>query len=210
MADFVKTHGWGQFRRSIDPKKFNARQRAFILRATTMNAMDVRSSMKRKIRSGVEPGNADLTALIKGSTKALADQGDLFQMCTIKVIDWKTAFVGWLKQARSSAGTPMVNVVATLHEGATIRVTRKMRAMFWYLWLVSQGRMDSSKLTGRAQEIWDRIGGKKRVIKPLNESTSAIRIPGRPFIREVFDDTTVKARIINRWVRAIDSALRVR
>lgn len=207
VTDFELTGAWDQFRASLDPAKFRARERSAIRVANEVNGMYVAGQVKRAIRSGGWSQNAPLTTLIKGSTKPLSDHGQLMQAITHKVVDWKTVFVGVSKQAKTKSGRPLANVALALHEGISIIVTRRMRSMFWYLWLATTGRMKEEKLRGRAREIYDRVG-RKRIIKPLSPATTAIRIPGRPFLRKVFDDKSVQIVVKRNWARAVDQAMK--
>lgn len=196
---------WDQLRDAIDPSKYTVREKNMIRVATTQNAMYVAGQIKRSIGK-LGTRNAPLTILLKRSTKTLFDYGELLKAITHKVISWKTAFVGVLKQSKGRDGKSLTNVVVAIHEGVNITVTPKMRAMFWYLWLVTQGKMKESKLDGRAKQIYERIRG-RRVIKPLSPSTTAIRIPSRPFIRKVFESRDVKAFVKSNWSRAVSAAL---
>jgi hypothetical protein len=207
MTNFTFVGRWDQFSDSVNPAKFGARERAAMRKATELNGMYVAGQIKRSIRKSWTR-NAALTRTIKGSTKTLVDMGTMFKAVTYQVINYSTVFAGITKQAKSSTGGPLVNVVEMIHEGGTINVTTKMRAMFWYLWMVSSGRMDQSKLTGRAMEIWERIGGKRRIIKPLNPSTTVIRIPSRPFIRKVFENRNTRAAVKRNWSAAVAKAVK--
>lgn len=202
---FTLTGAWDQLRDALDPSKYSVKEKNAIRIATTQNAMYVAGQIKRSIGKSWTK-NAALTILLKRSTKMLFDYGELLKAITYKVIDWKSVFVGVLKQAKGRDGKPLINVTVALHEGASIVVTERMRVMFRYLWLVTQGRMREEKLTGRAKEIYERIRG-TRVIKPLSPSTTAIKIPSRPFIRNVFESRDVKEFVKSNWARAVSAAL---
>lgn len=174
--------------------------------ATEQNGVYVRSMIKRSIRKSWTK-NALLTSRIKGSTKTLFDFGDLHGAITYKVVDWDTVFVGVLKQAKSKSGEKLANITEAIHDGATINVTPRMRAMFWYLYMVSIGKMPESKLTGRARIIWERWQG-KTVFKPLRTATTQIRIPKRPFMRKVFESKAVQAWVKRNWTSAVGRGLK--
>jgi len=90
-----------------------------------------------------------------------------------------------------------------LHDGATIPVTPRMRAMFYYLSMASMGRMDPGRLTGAAAEMWKRQPGG---YFGLSEDTTHIEIPPRPFIREVFEDKATINFVQANWQNAFRRA----
>lgn len=203
---FTMVGQWDKLRVSLDPGMFQSRERAAIRQATKQNGAYVRMMIKKSIHKSWTQ-NALFTRRIKGSSKTLFDFGDLHGAITYKVINWDSVFVGVMKQAKAKSGAKLANVTEAIHDGATINVTPKMRSMFWYLYMVSIGKMPESKLTGRAKSIWERWRG-KTIIKPLRASTTTIRIPKRPFMRKVFESRTVKSWVKQNWVRAIDRALK--
>jgi hypothetical protein len=206
MARFYLSGKWDQLRVAFDPAKFAARGRALVRIATEQNGMFVAGRMKRLIRQGGFEPNAALTTVIKRSTKPLFDHGQLIQAITHQTVNYSTVFVGVLKSSRSKRGEPLVNIIPGLHDGTTITITRKMRSLFWFLWLVTSGKMKEEKLRGRAREIYERIGN-KRIIKPLSPASTAIRIPGRPFMKQAFEDPKTILLVRRQWVRAISRAM---
>lgn len=207
MADFdlILTGDWPKYTQAIDPRKFKSRIKPQVRAATEQNAMFVRLMVRKSIRKSWVK-NAPLTVLIKKSQKTLVDYGELFQAITYKMIDWDSAFVGVLKQAKSKAGSNLANVAYTIHEGATITVTNRMRILFIYLAMATQGKIAESALRGRAKAIYERVQ-QRRIIKPLHPGTTAIRIPKRPFISKVFENRLVRSQVKKRWIEAIDKAL---
>jgi hypothetical protein len=130
------------------------------------------------------------------------DKGDLWQAITSKQRRWDRVFVGLLQT------DALFNIGRALHEGATIPVTKKMRAMFFYLWLASQQAQGHRtgrpvRLTGRAAELFDRF----KDWKPLRDTTTAIKIPPRPFIAEALNDDAKQKMKLN-WANAVQAAIR--
>jgi len=165
-------------------------------RATGINALLAVRGIRQAITKGDVKPNAELSVAIKGAGKRpLVDTGDMRQAITHKLIDDFTAFVGVLKMDK------LYNIAMTVHERVVITVTKKMRAMFYYLWL-KQHRPDLN-LTGRAAELWERFKGPwRRLEKP------AIINPKRPFIEIAFDDPALHKQAQRNWEVAIAKTLR--
>lgn len=177
----------------LTPKKLRPQLKKNIRRATNQNALFVLSQIRKGIRAGGFTKNADLTMAIKGSAKPLVDSGDLFGALTRRLIDDNTAFVGLLRTSDA------FNIGVTLHEGTTIKVTDKMRGLFFILWLASKGRVSPGSLDGRAKELFDRY----KDWKPLNRSTTRIRVPARRFIDETFAKKGIQRQVVKRWADAV-------
>lgn len=191
--------GFESFGRAIDPARMDKKIRKHIALATRRNGLLMRRAILQKIKRGGFKSNAPLTTDIKKSTKPLVDKGDFFTSITVKQTTWASTFVGIL------ATSGKYNIAKLLHEGGWIDVTDKMRAMFFNLWLASEGRLSPSELTGRARELWERKPGGWF---PLRAETTKIRIPGRPFIKDAIMDDAVKQTIMRNWESALQAALR--
>lgn len=193
---FKKTGKWKQLRRALDPRVFERTSRHHIRRATGINALLAVKTIRDVIGKGDVKPNAELSVAIKGAGKRpLVDSGDMRQAVTHKMIDDFTAFVGVLKTSG------MYNIAYTVHERVVIPVTKKMRAMFYYLWL--KGHRPEIKLTGRAAELWERFKGPWRKLdKP------AIINPKRPFFEIAFDDPSLHKHVQRNWEQAVMKTLR--
>jgi hypothetical protein len=163
----------------------------------------------RQLIRGGEGGyeaNAELTKEIKGASVPLvggkADTGgiNLFQAISSTMLDDYAVFAG------VKFVSEKYDVAATLHDGAVIPVTERMRTMFKMLWWASEGAIDPSQLTGRAAELW-RL--KQTGWYPLSDSTTAIVIPGRPFIERAFESGQLKREAQRNWEQALASVFRV-
>jgi hypothetical protein len=197
---FRKDRGWTIYANAVDPRAFGAALRRNMRRATMLNGKLAVAAVRNAIRSGDFVGNAPLTIMIKGSDKPLVDQGSgLFQAVADEVVDDNTVFVG-IKRTDGH-----YNIALALHDGVSIRVTMKMRGMFFALWQASVGQMDPGKLTGRAAELWARHPGDWR---PLLASTEVITIPPRPYLDKAFQSTALRAAVRNNWQQAVQATLR--
>lgn len=163
--------------------------------------------------------NADLTIALKGSTKPLVDKGRLFQAITSKRVAPGVFFVGVLKRRvveGKSEGTSLdiVNIAEAIHDGISIPVTNRMRGLFRALWWATRRhylrgeRMAISKLKSkRAQYLARRAYRLGNEIFPLKPGTTSIRIPSRPFVRNVFESAAAKAQMRAMFSRKMRAAL---
>lgn len=188
---------WNALRLLLLPGQFQERVREGVRLATKVNALVVQREVRDNIRKGLYANNrapnAALTVAIKRSSKPLIDSGHLFKSVTTVQTDWHTAEVGVLR------GDPGANIAEVVHEGRMIPVTQAMRSLFAMLAEASDGSIDPSKLTGRAQELFARMPKGWKALRP---STTHIRIPPRPYLREVVEDQRVNDLCGRNWLTA--------
>lgn len=185
---------------ALDPRVFRGTIRRHVAQATKRNGKLAEAIVRQTIRAGVPPPNAALTVAIKGSNKPLVDHGTgIFQAVTSKAMSATEVFVGVLRTSEA------FNIAATIHNGATIRVTDKMRGMFYVLWLASQGSIKPGDLEGRAAELFERM---PTGWKPLKASTTHIVIPERPFMRIAFRNPRLLRQARANWRQAVNTAMR--
>lgn len=159
---------------------------------------EIRQNIKRGNYAGSRTPNAPLTRAIKRSSLPLADRGQLFKAITSKPIDWHSVEIGVVK------GDDRANIALIVHEGVQIPVTDKMRRMFQALAEASDGGRSPSTLTGRAAELWARMSGGW---KALRASTDVIRIPPRPFIREVIEHPAIERFVAENLLKTTQRAI---
>jgi len=203
--------GWLKLSKALDPKVNQKLLELHVGRATAANGLLVRKKVREYIKEGVPTkdgfvGVAELTEYIKHDKKPIVGTpgADLFNSISSNVVSWSTVEVG-VKRTEKTA-----NVAEVVHEGRVITVTPKMETMFFYLWLADLGRLDPSKLTGRAKEIWEwRRRGKKKStgyrFRKLTQGTLAI--PPRPYIRNVIESGGVKSAVYDQWAQAVKRVL---
>jgi hypothetical protein len=197
---FVLDDGWKRWERAITPSIFSRELRKNLKVATKRNGLVAVRTIRKVIRSGSFQDNAPLTVMIKSSSKPLVDRGSgLFQAITHKMVDDVTVFAGVLMTSGE------YNIAIAIHQGATIRVTPKMRGMFFNLWLVSEGELPPGYLKGRARELWERHQGDWL---PLKSDTRRLVIPSRPFIKDAFNDTMMKHLAFKNWENAIKKTMK--
>lgn len=206
-TEFKKKGDWKRFEIALEPGRYDKVMKKHVGKALELSALFVVSMIRDGIKDGDFDENALLTREIKGSSKPLVDKGDLWQAITHTMVDEFRVFVGLNRTERGGGKRgkkDTYNIGITLHEGVTVKVTDKMRALFFYLWLASvdPGRYER-KLKGRAKELWERKkGGWRKLEKGF------VRIPGRPFIKAVFDDPGVKAKVEKILAAGVDAGFR--
>lgn len=195
----VELTGGQKFAKMLMPETFKRHMKNHIPRATGQNAAFAAKKMRQLIQAANFKPNAALTIMIKGSSKPLVDHGDLFGAITHKKID---DYTGWVGLERNN---PAAKLAELLHDGGVIPVTPAMRGMFFFLWKASNGDMSPSKLTGRAAELFAR---QPTGWYPLSENTTAIVIPGRPFVKQTIEDEALKEQMTKNWTRAVQFIFR--
>jgi hypothetical protein len=132
--------------------------------------------------------NAPLTVALKGSETPLVDHGDLVGSLTYDVISWKKLRMG-VNSRTLSNGRLLAEV---LHEGATIRVTQRMR------------RAVMAKLR---EKLGDRRFG--HLADGFGPAKSVWIIPPRPFLTKTFADDVFVDRSAEWMLEALDASLTV-
>jgi len=194
-----KKIGWKAFAKALSYANFSQKARTVFENATEKVGLYGVKYVRQAIQESNFIPNEPLTLALKGSSKPLVDTGHgIFQAITHQVVGPFTVFVGILRMSED------YNIATTLHDGAVIPVTDKMRGLFYILWLVSQGTVDESELEGRARELWDAMPGGW---KPLKQDTLAIYIPARPFIKQAFGKTELHEKAKQIWQTAVNEVL---
>lgn len=194
-----KIQGLKRWKKALSARGFDEDARAEIRKATALNGKVLEAAQRRIIQEGTNlqswKKNAALTQMIKKSSKPLVDHGGLFQAITSKVIDDFTVFAGVL---RTDAHYDIAKLV---HEGKKIKITPRMRNMFYMLHKASVGQLDPAKLTGRAAELWARAPGGWL---PIAKRTRLIVIPPRRWINIGIRRSVAQCR--KNWKDALDRA----
>jgi hypothetical protein len=156
-------------------------------KATKVNAMLVVKEIKRRIRAKEYAPNSALTVALKGSSTPLVDNADLFRSIEAHTIDSLRQFAGVLRGTRSKDGEDLVNIAKILHDGIMIKMTPAMRR--WIFAQLRDAGVEDDKSAGK------------------NKKPGWVVIPGRPFIKAVFDDPKVKAMVKANWEQAVKRVL---
>lgn len=159
------------------------------------------ASIRQEIKRGVKPGNAELTIAIKGSDAPLKGAtAQLFNAIKGEQTAWNKGFVGVNRKDKG------FDIAKTIHDGAKIKVTDRMRNMFRILWLASEARKRGTAmptLTGRTAELWE--ASKSKEFFPLRADTTTIRIPPRRFITKVVRGKKARNLAQREWTRGLEA-----
>ncbi len=177
------------------PERFNAALRREMGKAGRISGLKIKALMRRKIREGVPPSNAQMTVDLKGSSKPLVDSGRLFKAITSEsgggVNDFEI-------RVGVKLSNKLANVAKIVHDGYKQTVTRKQEVMFKMLHLASVGRKVNLR-SERARQILARAKG---VIAPLKEG-QVIVAPPRPFALRTLSDPATKKLVEHEFREAL-------
>ena len=188
--------GWKKYGNAHEVRNFQRRLQRHKKKAFDNIAREIVRTVIGK--GGYQP-NAPLTLLLKSGKTPLSDTGKkLTKAISTKTISKDKLFIGFTKTSKFYPQARMI------HDGGSIKVSQRMRNMFFILWLVSKGDRDASTLTGRAAELWK----KNQQWFPLAASTKAIRIPARPFMEDIFKDPKIVAKARREFIKAINKTLK--
>lgn len=186
-----------------DPKKMDSVLKKHMKQATGLNGKLMEAEARQVIKTsrGLRR-NAPLTAALKGENKPLVGlTAEMFRAITSKVVGADAVFVGVLRTDEK------YNIAQIVHDGVIIPVTPAMRGLFFVLYQASSGKISPAELTGRAAELWDQMPGDWR---PLEDSTTTIVIPSRPFLDIAFKSVQFKKRANSNWNMALRAAVKER
>lgn len=148
--------------------------------ATVKNALIMQAEIRRRIRSRRYARNAKVTLMIKGRKPPLIQTGELHRAIEREIISSFKAKVG----IRPGENAKLAKI---LHEGATVKITPKVRAAIF-------GKI---KAAG---------GSIKRL--PSKKSKGILRIPPRRFLSEVFSDKKLRMEMNRNWEMAVKALIK--
>jgi len=202
------TGEWRRLRALLNPGKFRRRLEREVGKATTKNVLLLRRAIREAIRSNIAPRKVALSkALARGGSKSLVGRtAALWRSVTYLRLSWNRAFAGVLRRGKNERGDPLYNIALTLHEGASIKVTDRMRGLFAALFWARMKGDPSILKSRRARELWRAAPGFEW--RRLSPSTRMIRIAGRPFVKIALRDRGLRVQAENNWNDAVDRAFR--
>lgn len=182
MPTSLKITGLKRFKKMFAKTFFMGELKKQVRKQNKILGISFEEKVRREIKGGKFAKNSRLTELLKGSSKPLIADGDLWASISSDVYRYLELRVGVVRRDPRTGA----NIALILHEGATIKVTPKMRAWF------------------RRRHV--ETGG---LVKPLKASTHEIRIPPRPFFKQsLIDDKSVGVELQQRWGKAVDDTFR--
>lgn len=193
----LKLIGFDKLKDILDPKKFEKRLRKHVGKATLKNGLIAEGKIKEAINKGKIKGppkgktNAELTVLMKGSDRPLVDSGQLVRSITSLVHSWDLVRIGVNRNrtvtSKDGKKTTIMKIAKALHDGATFKVSKEMRAYFFWL---AFGNEDT-----------------KGIVKPLKAKTKVIVVPPRPFLHAAITKALLK-RYALHWNKAVKKVMR--
>lgn len=173
----LELQGYETFLQMLKGGEYNRIFRMGLRNANKKLAVLGAARLSQEVRSGQHAPNSPLTAWLKKSSKPLVDHGDLLSSVSSKVGSrWYSFYVGTKRRTPSGK-----NLSHMLETGFTIKVTPKMRALFWH---------------------WAKESGGQ--FKGLKSSTTSIRVPPRPYMKQAFfNDKTFMGTVQLEWKNVI-------
>lgn len=178
----LELQGYETFLQMLKKGDYNRVFRMKLRRTNKRLAMLGAARLSQEIRSGQHAPNSPLTAWLKKSSKPLVNHADLLGSVAGKVgSNWYSFYVGVKRTTPNGK-----NLAHMLETGFTIKVTPKMRALFFH---------------------WARESGGR--FKGLKASTTHIRVPPRPYMRQAFfDDKAFQTLLQEEWKNVIHATFK--
>jgi hypothetical protein len=177
--------GWKEWHKWAAAFEGNLHQAA--LRGTKLACQYVMAEIIMRIKEGKYAKNSPLTTLLKKHEGygdiPLVRTGGLIRSITTDVVHAYMGQVGLLKKGKGKDGTDYANIGELLHNGGTFGVTQSMRLAFIR-----------------------RFGHVLGPSKP-GSGKGYVRIKPRPFIKDVFEDPIVLAKVELIYNTAIKAVL---
>jgi hypothetical protein len=171
MAADITWTGIGTWEALTNPEIVKKVLREQVSRANKKLAPKMIAKVRKDIREKHFKKNAILTEFLKGSSMPLVDQADLLNAVSARHKSAWEFHVGVIREDKAGNSIAFI-----LHEGATRKVSEKMRAFF---------RAKAAETRG--------------LVRPLKTSTTAIKIPARPFLKYSFVDDSEPVKVLVEW-----------
>jgi len=187
MSSFeIKYSGdFKKFEKFLDSKRHMKILETEVGQATAMNAALIQDEIIRRILTrNFKTKNSPLTIALKKSSTPLIDTSDMMKAIDVELKGSFTAFVGFLKNQKTSHGGNMNQVVPRLEKGFEVKITPQMK-----MWLYAKMR---------------RAGIAPNPVK--TSSSGVLRIPPRPFITPVFESKAMARKLNRNWKEAVKRA----
>lgn len=154
-------------------------------KATARNAALLQDAIIERIKTRrFKKKKSPLTLALSKSDIPLIDTTDMMRAVETELQGAFVAFVGFLKNQKTSHGAELRQIVPLLEKGFEVRLTAKMRR---FLFL----RMRQAGVAGPG-------GGPSQT-----SGDGVLRIPPRPFITPVFKSRRMQAKINTNWRDAV-------
>ena len=216
MADAGPDRAWDEVIRALDPAKVAASLRRELGRGYLRIGERFVAIAVKAIQAGEYAPNSEITAALKGSTKALVNDGDLMAAITYDVdladmAVWLGANKAAKRKSKGGREVEMINLVRVLHDGGSVDVSKYpqvRQAVFARLRDIATGKAPGGD-RAKAREILDRMAVQSRSKGGSGGGGMGIWIiPSRPFIEAPIGKPEFEAVVDHEVGAAVDRALR--
>lgn len=180
---------WDRMDEILSAPRFRRKLRKHMRKANRRIGLALQRRVRTSIRSGDYAANSPMTVAMKGSSKPLVDNGDLFRAVTYQVDPDGFGLMVGVKRMGTTAGGDTFSIAAALHEGYTIDLRQRpdiRKAVFAKL--RKKGRNKKWRPgPGVASPIWV--------------------VPGRPFIMQPVQEAWDEGLVLQHWRAAFILAL---
>lgn len=209
-AEIKLTGPWDDLEASLVPAAWNEALERHVTRAHKIVGLAWQTVARRMINSGTAYlPNSPMTVLLKGSSRPLVDNGDLFQALTYQATTQPggvmTLRLGVVR-GRKGGTDERINIAHILHEGATINVGTNPQVRR-KVWAMARDRLRSAgELRDKQRDTVLKAAG---VLSTGGGATRSIWvIPSRPFIERPTMDGGFQKAAKKAYTRAVEEALR--
>lgn len=226
MTSGVQEFGdWDEFAKQLDPRRFRAQLKKEIGQANAYIGSVFVAEARKAIQGAAYAPNSPMTEAFKGSSKPLVNDGDLIGSLTW-AHDEADRLAVWVGVNRMGNH---VNIAKILHDGATLKVTKKMlAALFARMNELAKGSGRKAQLARDFLSRWKSKPGSGKLSGPAKAKQRAFLfaklkregrlaatpparpvwvIPPRPFITSVVGNPAFLRTAIGQWMGALDRAL---
>lgn len=174
MAVKLELKGFGRVRRILNPVKFNRYLKKNVKRVNRGTLSPIMEQLLTKSINEEKLRNHPLTVAIKGRDEPLVESGFMRDSVGSR------HFSAWgFDTGVERTGRKGANVALIVHNGATIKVTEKIRKYFKFLASIHPN------------------------VKPISKDKTQIVIKPRPFMTRAFNNKFTGNICVNEWLQAV-------
>lgn len=189
----IQLIGSGHLRFSHFLRTFEPIVKREIGKATKKNLLLLQRDVRNEIAKGSFQRNSMITQILKGFDQPLVERKEMVNAIEIEQKNEFSGRIGFLKDKKTSHSGDMITVAGILHDGSIasgvkIRITTAMRK-----YIFGSIRKKNPKMLKK--------------LKP-QRSTGFIKIKGRPFMDNVFEDKNKIKMVYLNWENAVSNGIR--
>jgi len=195
------------FKKFMTPSLMRGSLEREIRKATIRNSLLFIKTVARHVRDKPFEENAPLTLVLAGKkTTPLLKEKNMLDAMSFALRNSFESEVGFLKQSQSTGGVTgqtieMKRLVELMHTGYTITVTPKMIAAI--MASLRTQKTKKGRLKKRAKDALSIFGGTEG-----GGGKRVFRVPPRPFIEDVVNDSDLINQMRKNWSEALERAFK--